>query len=119
LTHSETHTFAQELSLAKALKRSMKFAAKSSGLSAAEKASLAGVNAAGKKPKLALDLFGSDSSAFDDEAVPSKRPRKRPRESSILKQMSKPPPVRGMFDKFVYLSLYSKNYNGRSFFVSA
>jgi hypothetical protein len=28
-------------------------------------------------------LFSSDSSASDDEVVPSKRPRKHPRESSV------------------------------------
>jgi hypothetical protein len=72
--HSEMQTSAQEISLAKALKRSMKFAAKSSGLSAVDKASLAGVNAVGKKPKRALDLFGSDSSGSNSEVVPSKRP---------------------------------------------
>jgi hypothetical protein len=77
--------------LAKPLKRSTMFPAKSSGLSDVQKASLSGVNAAGKKPKRALDLFGSDSSASNDEADPSKRPRKRPRESSVLKQMPKPP----------------------------
>jgi hypothetical protein len=69
--------------LTKTLKHNMKFTAKSSGLSAAKKASLAGVNAVGKKPKHALDLFSSDSSASDDEVVPSKRPRKHPRESSV------------------------------------
>jgi hypothetical protein len=83
--------------LAKPLKRSTKFATKSSGLSAVKKASLAGVNAAGKKPKCALDLFGSDLLAFDGEAVPSKRPQKHPRESSISKQMLKPPLAGGMF----------------------
>jgi hypothetical protein len=88
----------QEFALAKPLKSSMKFAAKSSGLSAVEKASLAGVNAASKKPKCVLDLFGSDSSTSDDEAVPSKRPRKCPRESPVSEQMSKPPPAGGMFD---------------------
>jgi hypothetical protein len=56
----------------------VKLAAKSSGLSAAEKASLAGVDAANKKPKHAVNLFGFDSSASDGEAVPSKRPRKCP-----------------------------------------
>jgi hypothetical protein len=84
--------------LAKALKRSMKFAAKSSGVSSTEKASLAGVNATSKKPKQALDLLGSNLLVSNDEVVPSKRPWKRPRESSISKQMPKPPPLRGMFD---------------------
>jgi hypothetical protein len=72
------------------LKHNTKFVSKSSRLSATEKASLTGVHAAGKKPKNALDLFGSDSSVSDIQAVSSKRPRKRPRESSISKQMSKP-----------------------------
>jgi hypothetical protein len=69
--HSKTQTSAQELALAKPLKHSMKFAAKSSGLSAVEKASLAGVDAAGKKPKRVLNLFGSDSSVSGSEPVPS------------------------------------------------
>jgi hypothetical protein len=88
----------QELALAKPLKRSMKFATKSSGLSAAENASLAGVNAAGQKPMHALDLFGPNSSAPNSKVVPSKKPQKRPRESSVLKQMLKLPPAGGMFD---------------------
>jgi hypothetical protein len=58
--HSETQSSTQELALAKPLKRTTKFVAKSSRLSATEKASLAGVHAADKKPKCMLDLFGSD-----------------------------------------------------------
>jgi hypothetical protein len=98
LIHFGTQTSAQELALAKPLKCSMKFAARSSELSATEKTSLARVNDAGKKPKHALDLFGSDSSASDGDAVPFKRPQKRPRESSISKEMPKPPPTGGKFD---------------------
>jgi hypothetical protein len=75
-----------------------KIIAKSSGLGVAEKPSLARISAAGGKPKCALMLFGSDSSASDGESAPSQRPRKRPRESSILKQITKPPLTRGMFD---------------------
>jgi hypothetical protein len=91
-------TSTQELALAKPLNHSVKFAAKSSRLSAMEEASLAGVNATGKKPKRVLDLFGSNSSASDSEAIPSKRPLKHPRESSILKEAPKPPLAGGKFD---------------------
>jgi hypothetical protein len=83
-SHSRTQTSTQELPLVKPLKRSMKFAAKSSGLSPAEKASITGVEAAGKKasststagsgtihaPKLALNLFDSGSSMSDDKTAP-------------------------------------------------
>jgi hypothetical protein len=95
---SGTLTSTQELALAKPLKCSTKFVARSSGLSAVKKASLARVNAASKKPKRVLDLFGSNSIASDGEAVPSERPQKCPQESSILKEELKPPPAGGKFD---------------------
>jgi hypothetical protein len=80
------------------------FATNSSRLSAVEKASLAGVDAAGKKPKRALNWFGSDLSVSDSEAVPSERPRKRPRESFVSKEAPKPPLTRGEFDYlFIFL----------------
>jgi hypothetical protein len=77
-SHSGTETSAQELALAKPLKCSMKFAVKSSGLSSAEKASVTGVGATGKKmcptstggsgatraPKRALNQFDSGSLVF-------------------------------------------------------
>jgi hypothetical protein len=49
LSLSETQTSAQELALVKPIKRSNKFAAKSSRLSPAENASVAGVKVASKK----------------------------------------------------------------------
>jgi hypothetical protein len=93
-----TQTSTQELALANPLKCSMKFAAKSSGLSAAEKASLTGVNSASKNPKHVQDLFDSDSSVSDGEAVPFERPQKHPRESSISKEALKLPQAGGKFD---------------------
>jgi hypothetical protein len=83
--------------LAKPLGHSKKFTVKSSGLDVAEKASIARINVAGGKQKHALNLFGSDSSVSNDESAPSQRLRKCPRESSILKQVMKPPPTKGMF----------------------
>jgi hypothetical protein len=49
-SHCKTQTFAQELALAKPKKHSNKFAAKSSGLSPIEKASVMGNKVASKKP---------------------------------------------------------------------
>jgi hypothetical protein len=95
---SEMWTSPQDLALDKPLKCSTKFAAKSSGLSATEKASFVGVDSAGKKPKRVLNLFGSDLSVSNCEAVPSKRPQKCPWESSISKEVPKPPPAGGKFD---------------------
>jgi hypothetical protein len=74
--HTETRTSAQELVLAKPLGQSKKISTKSSGLGIAEKASLKGPSAAGGKPKKALNLFGDDSSASDDETAPSSRAHK-------------------------------------------
>jgi hypothetical protein len=82
---SKARTSTQDLTLAKPLGCSKKFTAKSSGLGVAEKASLVRSSAAGGKPKCALNLFGSDSSASDGVSAPSQRPRKCPRESSISK----------------------------------
>jgi hypothetical protein len=93
-----TQTSAQELALAKPLKHSMKFAAKSSGLSLAEKAVVTGVEAAGKKmfsisatgsgatcaPKRALNLFDSGLSALDDGTAPLEWPQKCSQETSSL-----------------------------------
>jgi hypothetical protein len=74
-SHSDARTSTQELALAKALKPSKKFVAKTS---------IAGAEAAGKKTfytsaggsnvtralKCALNLFGSNSSTFDSETIP-------------------------------------------------
>jgi hypothetical protein len=110
------------------LKCSTKLATKSSRLSPAEKASLGGVRVAGKKMlysavrrgripalKCALKLFYSDSSVFDEEAAPSKRPWKRSRASSIPKDIPEPSPVEGMVEQFVFLSSYYDNYEGLPF----
>jgi hypothetical protein len=85
-SHPGAQTSAQELAVAKPLKRSMKFAAKSSRLSPGGwKMSSASTGRGGATHawKCALNLFGSDSSASDAEAALSEWPRKRPRESSV------------------------------------
>jgi hypothetical protein len=98
-----TQTSAQELALAKPLKRSTKFAAKSFGLSPAEKASITGVEATGNKmsststtgsdatraPKRALNLFDSGSSVSDDGAAPLERPQKHSWETSLSEDVPK------------------------------
>jgi hypothetical protein len=87
-SHSGTQTSAQDLALARPMKHSIKFAAKFSELSPTEKASVAGVEAAGKKTsstftarsgatcalKCALNLFDIGSSASDDETAPPEWP---------------------------------------------
>jgi hypothetical protein len=100
---SGDQTSAQELALAKALKPSKKFSSGSSGLSLAEKASTAkggihmgktslprtSVGSVGTTPK-ALDLFGSVSSASEDEAVaPVHVPRRKRPQKSPLKTARK------------------------------
>jgi hypothetical protein len=79
-SRSGDQTSAQEVALAKALKPRKKFRSGSSGLSLAEKASAAkvgvhkgkeslpGVSGVGMTSK-ALDLFGSTSSASEDETI--------------------------------------------------
>jgi hypothetical protein len=94
-THS---TSPHRVVIAKPLGRDKKLSVKSSGLSVAEKASLAGIGTAKEKPKRALNLFDSDSSASDDDIAPSQRPRKRVKDSSISKQVAKPALTRGMFE---------------------
>jgi hypothetical protein len=78
---SGAQTFAVELTLAKPVKCSKNFVAKSSGFSIAEKAIVVDIRIDGKKtystsaggsgaaraPTRALDLFGSGSSASNDE----------------------------------------------------
>jgi hypothetical protein len=68
-THTETCASAQELTSAKPLGCGKKFSTKSFGLSVVEKASLVGIGAASGKPKCAVNLFGSNSSASDDESA--------------------------------------------------
>jgi hypothetical protein len=48
-----------------------KLSVKSSRLSVAKNASLAGIGTAGGKPKRALNLFDLDSSASNDDTTPS------------------------------------------------
>jgi hypothetical protein len=81
---SGTQTSALEVTLAKLVKRSNKFIAKSSRLIIVEKATATTIKIAGKKTHSAsmggsdtiqastrvLDLFGSGSSASDDETTP-------------------------------------------------
>jgi hypothetical protein len=65
-TCTEARTSAQELASAKPLGRGKKFSARSPVLSVVVKAS---IGAAIGKPKHALNLFGSNPSASDDESA--------------------------------------------------
>jgi hypothetical protein len=56
-----------------------------------------GIGAAGGKPKRAVNLFGSNSSASDDDSASPRRPQNRARESSIPKQILEPVPAGGVF----------------------
>jgi hypothetical protein len=77
-------TFAQELALAKALKPSKKFTtASGSGMT--------------HSPKHVLNLFGSDSSMSDGEAIPVERPCKHSKETSSTKDISKSSASKGIF----------------------
>jgi hypothetical protein len=69
LACTETCTFTQELVSVKRLGRCKKFSAKSFGVSVAEKALLVGIGGADRKPKCTVNLFGSNSSASDDESA--------------------------------------------------
>jgi hypothetical protein len=106
-----THTSAQEVALAKSLKHNMKFSAKSSGLSTAEKASVTGVEVASKMsstsaagsgatcaPKHVLDLFDSSSSALNGETAPLEWPQKHSRETSFSKDVLKSLVALGIFE---------------------
>jgi hypothetical protein len=53
--------------------------------------------------KRALNLFGSDLSVSEDEAVPLEHPWKHSRESSIPKDISKPSSAKGIFKWFSFL----------------
>jgi hypothetical protein len=107
-SHSETQTSAQELALAKPLKHGTKFAAKSSGLSPAEKASITRVEAASKKTSStsaaggsmtrALNLFDSGSSASDDSTAPPEQPQKRSRETPLSEDVPKSLAVKGILE---------------------
>jgi hypothetical protein len=111
-SHSGTQTSAQVLALVKPLKCNTKFAANSSRLSPAKKASITGVEAAGKKtsstftarsgvthaPKHALNLFDSGSSASDDETAPSRRPWKRSRETPLSGDVPKSLTAKSIFE---------------------
>jgi hypothetical protein len=115
-SHSRTQTSAQELALAMPLKCSTKFATKASGLSPAEKASIAGVEATGKKtssafvarngmtraPKHSLNLFDSGSSVSDDETS-LERPRKCSQETPLSGVVPKSLVAKGIFEWFLFL----------------
>jgi hypothetical protein len=120
-SHSVTQTSTQELALAKPLKCSMKFATKSSGLSPTKKASIARIEAAGKKmsststagsgathaQKCALNLFDSGLSAFDDETDPLEWPRKCSWETSLSEDAPKSLAAKG----FLSDSFFFENYD--------
>jgi hypothetical protein len=90
----------------------MKHAAKSSGLSPMEKASIARVEAAGKKmsstftagrgvtraPKHVLNLFDSGSSASNDKTALSERPQKHSRETPLSEDVPRSLAVKGIFE---------------------
>jgi hypothetical protein len=90
----------------------MKFAAKSSGLSPAMKASIVGVEATGKKmsstsavgsdvthaPKRVLNLFDSSLLMSDDETAPPERPRKCSRDTPLSEDVPKSLSVKGIFE---------------------
>jgi hypothetical protein len=111
-SHSAVQTSVQELALAKPLKHSSKLATKSSGLSVAERAFVAGVKTGSKKmsssftdgsgmtPALthALNLFDLDSSASDDENAPPEPPWKHLRGSPRPKDMPKSSATKGTFE---------------------
>jgi hypothetical protein len=111
-SHSVTQTSTQELALAKPLKHSMKFVAKSSRHSPTEKASVAGVEAACKKmsstfaarsgvthaPKCALNLFDSSSLASNVKIVPPKWSGKCSRETSLSEDVPKSLEAQGIFE---------------------
>jgi hypothetical protein len=86
----------------------MKFSAKSSGLSVAEKASLVGIDATGRKPEHAVILFGSNSSASDGESASPRRPWKHVPESGIPKQILEPIPAGGVvFFLWTIITIFS------------
>jgi hypothetical protein len=90
----------------------MKFAIKSSRLSLAEKASIAGIEVANKKTsstsatrgnvthalKHALNLFDSGLSSSDDETTPLERPQKHSREIPLSEDVAKSLAVKGIFE---------------------
>jgi hypothetical protein len=101
-----------ELALAKPVKHSKKFVAKSFGLGVAKKATAATVRITSKKmytataggsdetraPTRALDLFGSASSASDDETTIWEPPRKRSSKFPLSKGAPKPFVMKGNFE---------------------
>jgi hypothetical protein len=109
-SHSGDQASTQELTLARAPKLSKNFSSGSLVLSLAEKSSAANVGIRGRKKSLpqtgvsgmgtsskALDLFGSGSSASEDEAIAPVPHRKHP-QMSPPKTFSKPsdvPPMKG------------------------
>jgi hypothetical protein len=120
---SRTQTSTQELSLSKPMKPSKNFVAQSSGLSITEKTSSVNIKITGKKTSStsvggsnvtqalarALDLFDSGSSASDDEAAILAPPLKRPRKSTVPKNVPKssgPSTTKGTFEVFLSRHLF-------------
>jgi hypothetical protein len=102
LSHSRVQTSAHELALDKALKPSKKFVVKTSttGAEATGKKTLctsAGGSGVTCALKHALNLFGSDSSASDGEAVPIERPCKRSKGTSLAQDIPKSSTSKGIF----------------------
>jgi hypothetical protein len=129
-----TQTSALEVTLAKLVKRSNKFIAKSSRLIIVEKATAMTIKIAGKKTHSAsaggsdtiqastraLDLFGSSSSASDDETTPREPPHKHPRIFVHPKGVPKSSVMRSNFEWSLSLFCCFKNYDGEPFlFVTA
>jgi hypothetical protein len=111
-SHFVTHTSTQELALAKSLKHSTKFAAKSSRHSPTEKASITRIEVAGKKmsstfmarsgvardPKCVLNLFDSGSPVSDDDTAPPEQPQKCSWEPSLSEDVPKSLVAQGIFE---------------------
>jgi hypothetical protein len=93
---------AQELALAKALKPSKKSIAKTSAVGAEGAGTKkfytsVGGNSVTRAPKCTLNLFGSDSSAFNGETAPLKQTHKRSKETPLARDMPKCSVLKGIF----------------------
>jgi hypothetical protein len=106
-TRPESHISALEFTSARPVGHGKKSSGRSSGLKLIEKASL---GAAGGKPKCTLNLFASNSSTSGEESASPRRPRKRPRESSLPKQAPESAPVKDIFYCFACYLLCSMYY---------
>jgi hypothetical protein len=93
-TRPESHISALEFTSARPVGHGKKSSGRSSGL----------------KPKCTLNLFASNSSTSGEESASPRRPRKRPRESSLPKQAPESAPVKDIFYCFACYLLCSMYY---------